>query len=127
MSETTSKVHTIVRELEQTLLTAMSARNLDLLNGLLHDDLLFHIPNGQTITKSIDMDTYRSGGMKIDDIQSSIQEINIIGDNAIVSTTVEMKGWYFEHPLDGRYKIIRVWKRFEENWQVIAGSSMLLN
>jgi len=98
--------------------------DLKKLDELLHEELLFSIPNGQTITKAIDIETYGSGNMKIDEIKSSEQEINLIEDNAIVSVVIDMKGRYFDYSLDGKYKIIRIWKLFNSHFKVIAGSSI---
>jgi len=111
---------------EKELLSAMKEGNIDMLDTLLHEDLLFNIPTGQTITKDMDLANYRSGGMKIDEITASDQEISLIDNVAIVSVLVEMKGTYIDHSLDGKYKIIRVWKLVGSQLKVIAGSSMIL-
>jgi len=113
-------------KVEKELLNAMKKCDLKKLDELLHEELLFSIPNGQTITKAIDIETYGSGNMKIDEIKSSEQEINLIEDNAIVSVVIDMKGRYFDYSLDGKYKIIRIWKLFNSHFKVIAGSSMKL-
>jgi len=93
---------------------------------LLHDDLLFNLPNGETITKAMDLDTYNSGNMQISDISAVDLVIKLIADNAIVSTTIQTSGRFFDHPLDGTYKILRVWKQEKEYLQVIACSSVVL-
>ena len=64
--------------------------------------------------------------MKIEDISSSEQLINLIGDTAVVFVIITMKGKYLEHILDGSYRIIRVWKLVGNTWKVIAGSSIQL-
>ncbi len=111
-------------KIEQEILNAMQDCNVQKLDELLYDELLFNIPNGQTITKSVDLETYRSGNMLLSEISSSEQEINLIGDTAIVSVIIEMKGSYFDYSLDGKYKILRVWKLFKNQLKVIAGSSI---
>ena len=111
---------------EQDLLNAMLNSDLQKLDKLIHEDLLFNIPNGQTVTKAMDLETYRSGGMQIREISSGDPEVNLIGDNAVVAVTVEMKGKYFDHVLDGEYRFLRVWKLFNDQWKVIAGSSIRL-
>jgi len=111
-------------KVEKELLNAMKNCDVKKMNELLHDELFFNIPNGQTITKSMDIETYSSGNMKINEIESSKQEINLIGDNAIVSVIIDMKGTYYNYSLDGKYKIIRIWKSFSNKWKVIGGSSI---
>ncbi len=117
---------TIVK-IENELLSAMKNCDVKKLDELLHEDLFFIVPNGQTITKDIDLETYSSGNMKITEIKPSKQKISLIGDNAIVSVIIDMKGNYFDYSIDGTYKIIRIWKSFSREWKVIAGSSTKLN
>jgi len=113
-------------KVEQEILKAMKNCDIKKLDELLHEEILFNIPNGQAITKNQDLETYRSGNMNIDEIKSSDQKINLIGEIAIVSVTIKMKGKYFDFSLDGKYKILRVWKLFNTQWKVIAGSSNVL-
>lgn len=107
---------------EIELLTAIKNADVSALENILHDDLLFNLPGGQTITKEFDLNTYRSGKMKIDFLEASDQIINCIGDTAIVSVAVLLKGSYDNNPLDGVFRYIRVWKQFGEDLKVIAGS-----
>jgi hypothetical protein len=118
------KIKDIITKVEQEVLIAMKNCDVKKLDELLHEELLFNIPNGQTITKALDLESYSSGNMKIDEIKSSGQEINLIGENAVVSLTIDMKGNYFDFSLNGKYKVLRVWKLFNTQWKVIAGSSI---
>ncbi len=111
---------------EKELLIAMKNCDVQKLDTLLHEDLLFTIPNGQTITKAMELETYSSGKMIINKITSSEQEIRLIGDTAIVTITIEMTGLYFNHILDGKYRFMRIWKSFNDTLKVIAGSSIQL-
>lgn len=113
-------------EVENELLQAMKNCDVNRLKSLLHDDLLFNIPNGQTITKEIDIESYSSGNMHIEDIRSAERLVSVIDDNAIVTVVVTMKGRYFDFSLDGMYKVVRVWKLIDGQLKVIAGSSMTL-
>jgi hypothetical protein len=117
--------HVLVKS-EEELLTAMKTNNIIKLESLLHDDLLFILPTGQSITKKMDLEEYQLGNMDISEITLKAQEINIIEDSAVIVATIEMKGSYLAHSLDGNYRFIRVWKLIEGNWKVIAGSSTLL-
>lgn len=117
---------TIINNIEKELFAAIKNADIPVLERLLHDDLLFNLPNGQTVTKAIDIQAYRSGKMKIDLLEVSNELVNIIGDSAIVCVTVLLKGTYDESPLDGNYRYIRVWKQFNDGLKVIAGSCITL-
>ncbi len=124
MKETTFNRTELIISMERKMLSAMLESDIISLDRLMHKDLLFNIPTGQTITKELDLENYSSGNMKIVSIQSSNQSVKIIDDTAVVSTTIVMKGAFMKNNLDGTYRIIRVWKMFGNAWKVIAGSSI---
>jgi len=111
---------------EIELLTAIRNSDIAVLEKLLHDDLLFNMPDGQTITKEFDLNAYRSGKMKIDSLEASDQIVNVIDDSVVVAVTVSLKGTYDNNSINGVFKYIRVWKQFDGNLKVIAGSCVQL-
>lgn len=119
------EINTVVNA-EIELLTAIKNADVLALEKILHDDLLFNLPDGQTIDKEFDLDSYRSGKMKIDVLEASDQIISVIDDTAVVGVTVLLRGKYDGKPLDGIFRYGRVWKRFGENLKVIAGSCVQL-
>ena len=119
------KTETVVNA-EIELLRAIKNADILTLEKMLHDDLLFNLPTGDTITKEFDLNSYRSGKMKVDSLEASDQLINIIDDTAIVAVTISLKGAFDNNPINGAFRYIRVWKQFEENLKVIAGSCVAL-
>ena len=110
--------------LEAQLIAAIKSRDYLKLGAILHDDLLFVIPNGQTVTKAMDIANLQSGDLNIVDIAISEQEINLIEDCAIVSVMIVLKGDYLKQTIDGTYKYIRVWKLLDGSWKVIGGAGV---
>lgn len=115
-----------IESLENELLDAMRNANVEALDKLIHPDLLFNSAMGQTITKEIDLESYRSGLMVVDKISTSDQQINLIGDTAVVAVTIDMDGKYGAQPISGKVRFLRVWKQCDKSWQVIAGSSVMI-
>lgn len=111
---------------EARLLEAMKTSNVDLLESLLHDNLLFNGPTGETVTKAIDLDNYRSGNINLQTMTSSDQQLSLIGDDAVVAVTVEIQGNYLGQEIQGKFRYLRVWKQIENSWKVIAGSVVSL-
>lgn len=103
---------------------AILTQNIQALDSLLHDDLLFILPSGQTITKAQDLETYKSGNLKIEKLESLEEQQSEIGDTVVTVSIVELKGNYAGNAFEGTFKYIRVWKQFGEQWKVIAGSGM---
>lgn len=113
--------------LEQRLLTALQNGDIATMEELIHDDLLFHIPNGQVITKDMDLAAYRDGNMVVHSISAKDQVIQVVDDTAIASVMVTLKGSYLGQPIDGDFRYLRVWKKMGDTWQVIAGSSVQIS
>ncbi|NBA88360.1 DUF4440 domain-containing protein [Emticicia sp. CRIBPO] len=107
---------------EEKLLNAIKSSDLDVLNQLLHDDLLFIIPGGQTITKAMDMANYASGNMSVNSLEADDMIINLIDKEAVVSVQINLKGKYLDQVIDGRFRYLRVWKEFNGHFMVIGGS-----
>jgi ketosteroid isomerase-like protein len=107
---------------EHALLEAMRTSNVEQLDALLHDDLLFNTPDGMTATKAMDLANYRSGNIHLHTVAAHDQTVRIIGDTAVVAVTVALKGSYLDQALDGAFRYIRVWKYTNQRWKVIAGS-----
>jgi ketosteroid isomerase-like protein len=111
---------------EAALLRAVTTNDVALLDDLLHDDLLFNGPDGQTGTKAQDLANYRSGGIQLRRAEASDRLIRAIGGDAVVAVTVTLEGSYLGAPVDGRYRYLRVWQRMDGKWRVIGGSVVAL-
>jgi len=109
-------------ESEEKLFAAIRTADVAALDALIHDDLLFHLPNGQLATKTDDLDAYRSGNMVVSSIEPGEPVVRVFGDTAVVSVSVDLKGSYFGQELDEKLRYLRVWKLVEGRWQIIAGS-----
>ncbi len=108
---------------EARLLKAIETHNLESLDQLLHDDLLFNLPSGHTITKAMDLESHSSGSLMV--VNKTITRdltINLIGDTAVVTVILELDANYDGQPFQGDFKYLRVWKQFGDHWQVIAGA-----
>lgn len=115
-----------VLEHENALYDAMINCNIATLDHLLHADLLFVVPSGQTITKEVDLQTYREGSLKINELNPQVEEIRIIEDLAIITLLMDLKGEYNNEPFESKYKYIRFWKQFSDGLKVVGGSGIAL-
>ena len=111
-----------ILNLENTLYEAIKNRDTEVLDILLHADLLFIIPSGQTVTKEMDLQTYREGNLKIEELIPEVEELNIIADLAVITLRIQLKGNYNNEPFEVKYKYIRFWKKFPEGIKVVGGS-----
>lgn len=116
----------IIEKLERKLLLAIKDIDLDILDELLHHDLIFNLPTGVSIDKVTDLETYRSGKMVVKNILASNQIINELENVAIVAVTIKLEATFDGHSVDGDYRYLRVWKKFDDGWKVIGGSCTLM-
>jgi ketosteroid isomerase-like protein len=116
-----------ILEAENKLVAAMRISDVSALDELLHDDLLFITPDGQTVTKSMDLDSHRSGTMVVEEALATIELVNLIEDIAVVTILLKAKGKMLGQPLAGEFRYIRIWKRFKSSWKVVGGSCTQLN
>jgi hypothetical protein len=113
--------------LENELIESMRIGDIQKLDDFLHNDLLFAIPNGETVTKEMDLNNFKKNLIKIDLIELVESESVVIEDNGIVCGKINMKGSFNEEPFEGTFKYLRVWKSFGENWKVIGGAGIHLS
>ena len=111
-----------IRDIENQLREAMQKSDVGILDQLLHDDLLFVLSDGEVITKEMDLETHRSGNLVLEEITSSIDSIKQIGENVVVTLSSMIKGKMQEQNFEGNLRYLRVWKMFEGQLKVIAGS-----
>ena len=115
-----------IAEAENQLFLAQLASNVDGLDLLLYDDLVAVAPDGQMLTKEMDLNAHRSKAMIIENASTEIDEIRIIGDTALSVTTMTAIGKVMGAPLEGKFRYFRVWKRIDNTLKVIGASFMQL-
>lgn len=113
-------------EAENKLFSAQLVSNVEILDQLLHDDLLAVAPTGQIITKEMDLNSHKAKTMIIENASIEIDDIKIMNDNALSIVTMTAKGKVMGAPLEGRFRYFRVWKRFDDSLKIIGASFMQL-
>ncbi|WP_312336819.1 nuclear transport factor 2 family protein [Sphingobacterium sp.] len=115
-----------IAEAENQLFLAQLASNVDALDLLLYDHLVAVAPDGQMLTKEMDLNAHRSKAMIIENASTEIDEIRIIGETALSVVTMMAKGKVLGAPLEGKFRYFRVWKRIDDMLKVVGASFMQL-
>jgi hypothetical protein len=113
-------------EAENKLFSAQLVSNVEILDSLLHDDLIAVAPTGQIVTKEMDLNSHRAKTMIIEDASTEIDDIKINGDTALSIVTMTAKGKMMGVPLEGKFRYLRIWKRFDGNLKIMGASIMQL-
>lgn len=111
-------------EYEEKLLQAFRQSDIEVLENLIHDDLIFNSPLGQIVDKEMDISTFKSEKTFIDTMDCIEREIRLFDDVALVSTVIYLKGSFMDFRVDGKARFFRTWKKFGDGWKVIGGASV---
>jgi ketosteroid isomerase-like protein len=106
---------------EARLRQAILGGDVDALDQLIADDLIFVGHLGQLISKEMDLTAYRSGLLKVEQLELSETEIRPLGETAIVVTRSSLAGTYDGHPFAGDFRYTRIWQNSGTGWQIVAG------
>lgn len=111
-----------ITDLENKFVEAIKNSNIVILDKVLHNDLLFLAPNGQVITKAIDLASHQAGDMLVEQLIPTVEDIKIIDNTAIAVVVYSTKGKMLGNPIEGQFRYIRIWKKFPDGIKVIGGS-----
>jgi ketosteroid isomerase-like protein len=111
-----------IRQAEQNLAEAQLASDVNSLASLLSDDLLFVSPAGELASKAMDLETHRSGTIRLTSLVPREPVIKLLAHAAIVSVIVDLQGTFAGQRIDGAYRYLRVWTNQQGTWQITAGS-----
>jgi ketosteroid isomerase-like protein len=108
--------------LEVDLRSAQLTADVDALDRLISEDLLFTGPDGQLGTKAQDLAAHRSGVVRIREHQPIELRVRRIGSDVAIAAlrtrlVVEVNG----ATVRGTYRYTRVWAREQGTWRVAGG------
>ncbi|HKP95619.1 MAG TPA: nuclear transport factor 2 family protein [Fibrobacteria bacterium] len=112
---------------ELGLIEGIKKSDVRYLSHILHDDLLFIAPNGQVVTKQMDLESHRKGDMVVESLTPTFEEIRILDTVATVIVVYETKGSMLGNPISGRFRYIRIWKDSGDGLKVIGGGCFAIH
>lgn len=110
-----------IEKLEERLRRAMMASDVAELDALISERLVFVLYDGTLLTKRDDLDTHRSGKIRIDTLTPSERQIQLHGSVAVVVVRMAVAGSHQGTPFSGDFRYMRVWHLEGEQAQVVAG------
>lgn len=116
----------IIIKLEEELRLAMLNSDVEKLNTLLAESLVFTLPDGTWANKQMDLVAHRSGLQKLSKLELLEQRIEIYNNFAVVAVKMELNGRYNTESIDGQYAYTRMWAILGGSWQIVAGHVSLL-
>jgi hypothetical protein len=111
----------ILRDAEIALRQAQLAGDIESLDRLLDDDLIFTGPDGLLYGKRDDLDAHRAGAIRITKLEPSEEHVQDFGEIAVVSVRMEMRGSFQGADFGGPFRYTRIWRRTDSGWRIVAG------
>jgi ketosteroid isomerase-like protein len=112
-----------IKKLEDHRFQAMINGDVDTLDKLLGDDLIYTHSTGQSDSRAEYLAQFKKGVFKYLKIERPIENIQVYGDTVVVTGQTKMDALVEGKPrvLNGRYT--DVWIRSAKGWQMVAWQS----
>jgi ketosteroid isomerase-like protein len=108
--------------LEAELRSAQLSADIEALDRLIAEDLLFTGPDGQLGTKAQDLAAHQSGAVRIRSHEPTELRLRRVGtDVAIVALRTRLVVDVNGETIRGTYRYTRVWAREQGGWRVVGG------
>lgn len=115
------QINKAIETLEDSLQQAMLNSDVDRLDQLIADDLVWTMHTGQVVNKQFDLEAHRSGSFRFTRIEVSDRLIHHYGDCAVVTLRAELAGTASDQTFAETYRFTRVWLQRQNGWQIVAG------
>ena len=114
-------------EAEEQLRLAMLNSDVNTLDKLLANELVFTNHLGQVLGKQDDLAAHQSGKFKIEVLIPSDRRIQVIENVAIVTVKVHLVGSYEGTDFDNNLRFTRIWTLSCNNtWHIVAAHSSVV-
>lgn len=114
-------VRAVIEPYEAALRAAMLANDVEVLDTLLDDDLVFTVPSGGIISKNDDLSAHRAKLLRLDTLNVQETRADAIGELILTTTRAMLAGRFDDTAFSGTFAYTRLWRRSGSRWRVVAG------
>ncbi|AWG30055.1 nuclear transport factor 2 family protein [Burkholderia cenocepacia] len=114
-------IRTVIEPSETTLRAAMLANDVEALDALLDDDLVFTVPTGQVISKEDDLAAHRVKLLRPDTLDVIEMRASAVDEMILTTTRATLAGRFDGAAFTGTFAYTRLWRRSGAHWRVVAG------
>jgi len=109
-----------IRSLELKWTESYKQHNIDILSGLLADDFVITIEDGQVFSKAGYISHSADASTKVQVAELSDLKVRMHGDTAVVTGAYHEKGESNGKPYEYHDRLTDVWMKVGGKWQVVA-------
>jgi ketosteroid isomerase-like protein len=117
-----------IRDVELQLQQAMVKNDVQALERLIHDDLVFIDVEGNVQGKRDDIDSHASGAVvqtAVEFVEEPVMQLH--GETAVVAVKAHVKVQLQGNPVEALCRYLRVWLFQDERWQILSGAIRILS
>lgn len=126
MTQPTSHT-TPVEALELARVQAMVSADIDALDDLLHDDLVFGHTNGHSDDKGVYLAKFKTGSVRYFDADHRVETSKVLGATALVKSRLSMKAELATGVLQLNVVALTVWVLERDHWRMVAHQPTVVN
>ncbi|HLJ32997.1 MAG TPA: nuclear transport factor 2 family protein [Ktedonobacteraceae bacterium] len=117
-----------IRDVERQLQQAMVKNDVQVLERLIHDDLVFIDVEGNVQGKRNDIESHASGAVvqtAVEFVEEPVMQVH--GETAVVAVKAYVKVQLQGNPVEALCRYLRVWLFQGDRWQIISGTVRILS
>jgi len=113
---------------EERLQRAQLTSDVDELDTLIHDELVFVGPDGARASKADDLAAHRSGLFRFTAVEAEDVDARVVGDVGITVFTGRLAGEIAGEPFEARMRYTRTWVGDDDGdgWRILAAHASIL-
>lgn len=116
-----------IRELEKALREAQMKSDVEVLDRLIADDLIFTGLEGKLYSKEDDLGIHRSGLQTISHFEVKDMQFRVQDAAAVVILAAELEGTFMNQEFKGLFRYTRIWLKRNGKWQIAVGHLSTIN
>ncbi len=112
-----------LEDAETRMLAAMLTSDVDALDALIADELVFTLPDGSSTGKQADLEAHRTGATRFERLDVQERNSHREGDSGTTETRVHAVVLWQGARIESALTYRRTWRLIDGDWQVVAGSA----
>ncbi len=109
-----------LHEAEQRLQAAVRSGDVETLDLLLDDRVVYTGPDGRSLTKADDLQAHRSRILAVEAFDQQDLHVTVVGSTGITHVLAVLQGTAEGRPFTARLRYTRTWVHADDTWRVLA-------
>lgn len=109
-----------LHEAERRLQAAVRSGDVETLDLLLDDRVVYTGPDGRSLTKQEDLEAHRSRALVVDVLDQQDLQVTVVGSTGVTRVLAVLQGTAGGVPFTARLRYTRTWVHADGTWRVLA-------